>query len=318
MRIRRIYGVSVLTVILLAFTRADDSTRPAQFHWPESNHYNRVIVNAQQGVGSYSKDWFSQDFLVTDLTIADANKLDGATAKQQYQALRDLLTSYGLAVGTYISGTTAEPLENETKYPPAVVPLESMTKTSVYVGTLPDETYRRIIDLSDPDTRHSFQAAIKTLWEANPAPVRFVDNAAVHASAGKGQSWASYCQNMKEIRELGETMGSVQIFNIAVHVSELSDAEAAELMQAVGRGGILLEMPWHLEIRKNPAATERARSRYRQLLDSGMAIIMAEPGPEPSEALVKWVSTWRKPTDHLYFAGAFWKQPNPTLFSAVQ
>ena len=308
----------VLTFSLLALVRADDAKRAAQFQWPESSHYNRVIVNAQQGVASYAKEWFSQDFLVTDLTVADATKLDRAEAKQQYQTLRDLLTSYGVTVGTYISGTTVEPLANETKYPLAIVPLESMAKTSVYAGSLPDESYRRVIDVSDPDTRHSFQVAMKTLWEANPAPVRFIDNAAVHASTGKGQPWISYCRNMKEIRELGEAMGSVQIFNIAVHVGELSDEEVAQMMEAIGRGGILLEMPWHVEIRRNPAATERARKRYRQLLDSGMAIIMAEPGPEPSPSLVKWVNTWRKPTDHLYFGGAFWKQPDPALFSAEQ
>jgi hypothetical protein len=274
-----------------------------------------VIVNAQQGVESDPKEWFSRDSLVTDLTIGDANKLSTEAAKQQYGTLRDLLVSYGLAVGTYISGTSVEPLDKETKYPLAVIPIESMAKDSLYAGSLPDEPFREIIDVTDPGTRHSFQAAIKTLWEETPAPVRFIDNAAVHRSAGKGQPWASYCQNMKEIRELGEAMGSVPIFNVAVHVGELSDAEAAQLIEAIGHGGLLLEMPWHSEIRKDPAATEHARLRYRQLLDSGMAIIMAEPGAEPSSTLVNWVTTWRKPSDHLYFSGAFWKQPDLRLYT---
>jgi hypothetical protein len=82
----------------------------------------------------------------------------------------------------------------------------------------------------------------------------------------------------------------------------------------VGDGGILLEMPWHEDIQKNAAATERARIRYRQLLDSGMGIIMAPPGAEPPEQLVNWVRTWRKPTDHLYFGGAFYKVPDMKLF----
>lgn len=306
--------VAVLVLALAAGTQAGEPPRPATFQWPDSSRYSRVIVNAQQGIESYPKEWFSRDTLVTDLTIANANKIGSDTAEKQYHALLELLGSYGLAVGTYISGTTVEPQSAETKYPWAVVPLEWMPETSLYLGNVPDEASRKIINVADPATRHSFQGAIKKLWEQSPASVRFIDNAAVHRSAGKGQPWKSYCQNMKEIRELGEAMGSVQIFNIPVHVGELSDAEADQLIDAVGHGGILLEMPWHQDIRKNPAATERARLRYRQLLDSGMAIIMAEPGAEPSSALVKWVNTWRKPTDHLYFGGAFWKQADPSLY----
>lgn len=313
-----ILGVCALVWGLIIPAEAGESTHPAPFQWPDSSHYNRVIVNAQQGVESYPKEWFSRDSLVTDLTIASGSKQDSENAKQQYRAVRNLLSSYGLTVGTYTSGTTVEPVDKEAKYPWAVAPLESMPGSSVYIGSLPDESYRWIIDVTDPVTRISFHAAIKTLWEETPAPVRFIDNAAVHRSAGKGQPWASYCQNMKEIRELGEATGSVQIFNVSLHVGELSDIEAAQLIDAVGRGGILVEMPWHQEIRKDPAATERARLRYRQLLDSGMAIIMAEPGAEPSIGLVKWVNSWKKTTDHLYFAGSFWQPPDPNLFTSSQ
>ena len=301
---------------LLVSTGTAQTSPAAAFQWPDSSRYSRVIVNAQEGIASYPKEWFSQDTLVTDLTIADTKNKTSEAAMQQYQALRDLLTSYGLAVGTYISGTTVEPEATETKYPWAVVPLEGMASDSSYVGAVPDEPYRKIIDVNDPATRRSFQANIGKLWEQTSASVRFIDNAAIHPSAGKGQPWASYCQNIKEIRKLGETMGSVQIFNVSLHVGELSDTEANQLIEAVGHDGILLEMPWHQNIRSNAAATERARLRYRQLLDAGMAIIMAEPGAEPSSQLVKWVDTWRKPADHLYFAGAFWKAPDPALYTS--
>lgn len=285
-----------------------------RFQWPDASRYNRVIVNAQQGVESYPKQWFSRDILVTDLTIANAHKLSDASAEEQYKALRDTLTSYGLTTGTYISGTTVEPIERETKYPWAVVPLESMPESAIYTGTVVDEPYRKVIDVSDLGTRRAFQSVVKSLWEVSPATVRFIDNAAVHASAGREQGWASYCLNMKELRELAEGQGAVAIFNVAVHPGEMSDAETSELIEAIGHGGLMLEMPWHTDIRKNPAATERARSRYRQLLDAGVAIIMAEPGAEPSNALVDWVNSWRKPTDHIYFAGAFWKQPSAKYF----
>jgi len=303
---------------LLVAAGAADSSRPAVFQWPDSSHYNRVIVNAQQGIESYPREWFAQDSLVTDFTIADADKKSGDSAAQQYTAIRDLLNSYGLAVGTYVSGTTVEPEAMEAKWPWAVGPLEWVPATSQYVGTIPGEPNRKIIDVSDPGTRRAFQAGIRKLWEQTPAPVRFIDNAAVHQSAGRGQPWESYCQNIREIREMGDAMGSVQIFNVSGHVGELSDQEADQLIQAVGHGGILLEMPWHENIRKDAAATERARLRYRQLLDSGMAIILAEPGAQPSKNLVKWVNSWRKPTDRLYFAGAFWQAPDAALYTPAE
>jgi hypothetical protein len=174
--------------------------------------------------------------------------------------------------------------------------------------------YRRMIDVSDPDTRRSFQRGIKRLWEQNPAPVRFIDNAAIHRSAGNGQAWSSYCANIEEIRKIGESMGSLQIFNIAMHIGELSDAEAGQLIAAVGSGGILLEMPWGEGVQRDPAATDRARTRYRQFLDTGMGVILVSSGGPPPEKLVKWVATWRKPTDHLYFAGAFWIAPDKKLY----
>ena len=174
-----------------------------------------------------------------------------------------------------------------------------------------------LVDVTDSDTRHAFQAGIKRLWEKYPAPVRFVDNAAIHHSTGKGQPWASYCANIEEIRKLGESMGSLQIFNISVHVGEMSDEETRLLTKAVGSGGILLEMPWHQNIRNSPAATERAKLRYRQLLDSGIGIILAPPGAEPPQELVNWVRTWRQSTDHLYFGGAFYKAPEMKLFGST-
>src|ERR1035437_2975561 len=113
----------------------------------------------------------------------------------------------------------------------------------------------KIIDVTDPATRHAFQQGIKRLWEQTPAPVRFIDNAGIHRSAGKSQPWSSYCANIEEIRKIGESMGSLQIFNLSLHVGEMSDEETSQLIKVVGKGGILLEMPWHENIRTNPAAT---------------------------------------------------------------
>lgn len=304
------------SLLILAGTSASiaDSAPVSSYHWHDSSQFSRVIVNATQGIETRPRQWFAQDKLITDYTITNADVIGPDKAKQEYAATIKLLRSYGLAVGTYISGTTVIPQAKENHWPWSAVPREWMPATAKYAGTWPGEDDRLFLDVSDPDTRHVFQAGIKRLWDQSPAPVRFVDNAAIHRSTGKGQPWASYCANIEELRKLGESMGSRQIFNISVHVGEMSDEETLLLMKAVGSGGILLEMPWHANIQKSPAATERARQRYRQLLNSGMGIILAPPGTGPPVELVDWVRTWRLPTDHLYLAGVFYKEPDMRLF----
>jgi hypothetical protein len=34
----------------------------------------------------------------------------------------------------------------------------------------------------------------------------------------------------------------------------------------------------------------------------------------PEDQLATWVRTWRKPTDHLYLAGAFYKRPDMSVY----
>ena len=305
--------VSVLAFTALAAASAHSSSENA-FHWPDSSQYSRVIVNATQGIETRPREWFAKDKLVTDFGIVNLEAIGQDKAEKDYEAIRQLLLSYGLAVGTYVSGTSVVPEAKETQWPWPRVPIEWMPSGSRYNGTWPDTPYRKMIDVTDPATRHALQDGIKRLWQQHPAPVRFVDNAAAHHAVGGPQPWAGYCANMEEIRKLGESMGSVQIFNVAVHVEDLSDEETRQLIQAVGSGGIALEMPWPKNIRDNPAKAERAKQRYRQLLDTGMGIIMVPAGAAPPQELVDWVRTWRKPGDHLYFNGAFFKAPDPKLF----
>jgi hypothetical protein len=93
----------------------------------------------------------------------------------------------------------------------------------------------------------------------------------------------------------------------------MSDEETRQLMAAVADHGIALEMPWHPNIRRSAVQTERAKVRYRQLLDSGMGIVMMPIDGDPQQ-LVDWVRTWRKPADRLYISGAFYKAPDLQFF----
>jgi hypothetical protein len=101
-----------------------------------------------------------------------------------------------------------------------------------------------------------------------------------------------------------------------MHVGMMSDQDTQELIDALGRdNGIALEMPWHPSIQRSPEATAKAVRRYRQLLDAGLVVIMIPTPDQPATLLSGWIRTWRKPTDHLYIGGIFWKPPDMAAYS---
>jgi hypothetical protein len=299
------------------FLLAVPVTRPAQhgaFQWPDSSHYWRILVNVNQYIESRPPAWFAQDKVVTDLNVINVSPASHEAA-EHYAKVRKLLESRHIAVGTYISGTTVEPEAVQTTYPLVAVPIEQMPANAKYVGSWPGHAERRIIDVTDPDTRHAFQAGLTQLWQQSPAPIRFVDNAAIHPAVERKQPWQAYCDNIEEIRKIAESQNSRAIFNIAMHVGLMSDDETQRLIRAVGPdNGIALEMPWHASIQKSPEATAKAVARYRQLLDSGLVVIML-PVNIDANVLSDWIRTWRKPGDHLYISAIFWKPPDLSAYS---
>ena len=247
--------LSVLACTGLAAAAAHSVSGDA-FHWPDSSQYSRVIVNATQGIETRPREWFAKDKLVTDFAVVNLEAIGQGKAEKDYQAIRQLLGSYGLTVGTYVSGTSVVPEARETQWPWPRVPIEWMPSGSHYNGTWPNTPYRKMIDVTDPATRHALQDGLKRLWQQHPAPVRFVDNAAAHHALGGPQPWSGYCANMEEIRKLGESMGSLQIFNIALHVEDLSDEETRQLVRRSDRA----ELRWRCRGPRTSAITQARRN----------------------------------------------------------
>jgi hypothetical protein len=287
------------------------------FEWPDSNKYWRVLINVNDYIASRPAEWFTEVRLVTDFMILNVKPGQLVDAETRYTKVRALLQSRGMYVGTYISGTTVSPQLTRDTYPANAVSIEQMPHDAHYAGTWPKEPDRKIIDVTDQYTRLALQTNIGKLWITIPAPLRFVDNAAFHHAVGGTQSWQAQCEHLAQLRALAESQGSRVIFNISMHVGMLSDEETRELVDAVRDNGIALEMPWSPIIQSNPSATAKAQARYRQLLDGGMAIILI-PVNIDQEALARWIRTWKKPSDHLYLSGIFWKPPENSASTAVQ
>ncbi|HLY16475.1 MAG TPA: hypothetical protein VKR61_04595 [Bryobacteraceae bacterium] len=299
-----------LGTTLAMFVLSCASPQESAFHWPDARKNGIVLVNANQDLAAYVRnhpDWFSEGEAVLDLSVL--NRADRKQAERERIQITDLLRSKGMAAGTYTSGTTAEPLANVKLWPFDKVPAEWLPKEFKTVGSWPGAPERKIMNVADPQSRHALQEGIRRIWRDSPAPIRFVDNAASHSSTGGTETWQAYCANIREIRMIGESMGSRLVFNVSVHPALLSDDDASQLVEAVGRGnGILLEDPWGAGIRKSADLTKQQQARYRQLLGERIAIVML-PVNMPPDVLMNWVRTWRQPSDHLYLGWAFFKKP---------
>lgn len=296
---------------LLALSTVVSAVIPAQrlIPWPESRDYWRALVNVNQFIDSRPSDWFARDRLITDLSVIQVKPGGMQAAQAQFRSLKSEWQGRGMIVGTYISGRRVVPATDIVQYPPSEVTIEQMPQSAKYITNGQGDARRRIIDLSDPATRHAFQAQVRAIWESEPARLRFVDDAAVHSSAGKEQAWSAYCDNMRELRVIAHEQGSRVIFDIAAHIGRLSNQELQQLIAAVGSDGISLEMPFHVAIASDPRETEAARRAYRRLLDSGVAVILI-PTDGRDHVLAEWVRTWRRSSDHLYISEPFWKPPD--------
>ena len=285
------------------------SSSLSTFEWPDPETKGTVLVNVTEDVIPYLRnhpEWFFKGELVLSFTVPLG--ADRAVAKQQYQQHTELLKARGLVVGTYISGTTTTPEAQLARWPYETVPFERLPDSLRIVGSWSNDSHRKIIDVADAAARHALQAGIRREWQAHPALIRFVDNAAAHRSVGGTQPWDAQCAHIREIREIGESLHCRVVFNVGLHVGFLSDQEASLLIQAVGQNGILLEDPWTPWVRQNELESKKAAARYQQLLEAGMAIVML-PLNVPEDALERWADSWSKPGYHVYFGGAFYKKP---------
>lgn len=310
--LRLMSGGPMLASTVASLNGANQATSIlSRFAWPDPATKGTILVNVTQDIIHYMKshpEWFLDGELILSYTVLLGS--DRVAAARQYQENLEFFKSKGLVVGTYISGTTAKPEAEQTRWPYETVPTERLPQSHHITGFWPKDPHRRIIDVTDAPTRIALQAGIKREWQAHPAPLRFVDNVAAHKSAaGNGVApWDVQCEYIRGLREIGEDLGSRMVFNMALHVGFLTDREAALLIQAVGQNGIALEDPWTPHVRRTPVETKNAVARYRQLLEAGMVIVML-PLNVPEDELERWVHSWNKPAYHLYFGGVFFKKP---------
>jgi hypothetical protein len=291
--------------------------------WPNADTYWGVLVNVNQAITYYLQNdpsYFTNVKLATDLSVEPVNYSSSSSDSATASALStsyDAMTAKGIMTGNYISGTNVMPMAYESQYPYSIIPKEEMPAGSQYCGAWPGETFRQFVCNTDEATLTAFHNNVAKQWQQFPAPIHFVDNAASEEGGDGGQSWASQCQNLKELNQIAQSLGSRAIFNISMLPGAVSDADMSLLIDALQGGGVSIEQPWEDVVRNNPALTANAVKQYRQLLDAGIAVIMIETngsGQATPAQLKSWVLTWRKPGDPLYLSQIFWQQPDPSIY----
>jgi fibronectin type 3 domain-containing protein len=310
-------NVSTMSDVVTVTTPASPTQTPP-FQWPASNVYDGVLVNTNQYIVTYLADnsaWFAHVGLAAELAI-DPSSGTSTTAEAEalYNQVRSTIEQSSIGVGVYVSGTTVLPQAEENYWPYSSVPLEWMPADAVYSGTWPGNPNWKIIDVTNASTVQALQTGIKALWEEHPASIYMVDNAAANSVVGGTQPWQAQCDNIMGIRTMAEALEAVTIFNVATAPGVMSDSDTDELIQAIGRhNAIMLEDPWDPYVKASPDLTEAAVNTYRQMLDSGIAVIML-PVNVDGEVLAQWINTWRKPADNLYIGWAFFTSPNPAIY----
>jgi hypothetical protein len=292
--------------------------------WPNADTYWGVLVNVNQYITSYLQSdptYFTNVKLATDLEVVQVNynsSTSVAAAQSAYATAYTAMTAKGIMTGNYISGTNVMPLAYESQYPYSIVPEEYMPATSQYCGTWStQEPWRQFVCDGDATTLTVFHGNITKQWMQFPAPIHFVDNAASEEGGDGDQPWPGQCQNIKELNQIAQSLGSRAIFNISMLPGELSDTDMSLLIDALQGGGVSIEQPWEDVVRNNASLTANAVKQYRQLLDAGIAVIMIETngsGQATPQQLKSWALTWRKPGDRLYLSQIFWQQPDPSIY----
>jgi hypothetical protein len=291
--------------------------------WPNADTYWGVLVNVNQYITYYLQNdptYFTNVKLATDLEVVQVNynsSTSVAAAQNAYATAYSTMTAKGIMTGNYISGTNVMPMADESQYPYSIISEEEMPAGPQYCGVWPGETFRQFVCNTDEATLAAFHVNIAKQWQQFPAPIHFVDNAASEEGGDGGQTWASQCQNMKELNQIAQSLGSRAIFNISMLPGAVSDSDMSLLIDALQGGGVSVEQPWEDVVRNNASLTANAVKQYRQLLDAGIAVIMIETngsGQATPQQLKSWVLTWRKPGDPLYLSQIFWQQPDPSIY----
>ena len=254
--------------------------------------------------GSNAISWW-RDCMAIMISTANPTK----AIKQVFDA-REKLFNRRIYAGTAISGTTAVGEFSLRQYPAPAVSIEDLSVKTKYLGKWLREPSQVVVDLSDKASREDLQSEIRLIWLHSVSRIRFIENAAVHPRVAALQKWSDYCDNMEGLGRIAESLKANVIFSIFMRPWEVNDKEMKQLISGVGAyNAIAMQIPWSKSIKEDTNAKNWAIYRYRQILDSNIVVILVPSDDAPIAELTKWVSTWRRPTDMIFYSQSSRSEP---------
>jgi len=304
--------------------------RPALLPWPSPAA--RIIVNGYPYLESRPRGWFPSDpaeVWVVDFATQYPRGGNPEPARLQVEATRESLRRRGWTIGRYISSTNIVAAADLWQYPPNAVTKEDFAAggpAPPSIGTWPGQPWRTILDVTDEATARRQAQLIGASMEG--FRLALLDNCPPHRSTFSGaQDWTKVCRFLRLVADALEQRGTRGFFNLAVHVGTLTPDERAALIAGVRNHAIVLEVPFHENVRASPTETAKATAAYRAILDAGIPVVMLTPrrkvpGPSGTQIdetdaalhlrvrqLHEWVQSWRRPTDRVYVVWSFLQPP---------
>lgn len=280
----------------------------ALIDWPEEtscwmNTYEPLIY----------RDYVKNFKLITDFHIRVADTPAELTNALYYAKQKKILESQGQIVGWGISGRAGAPYTTNVNFPQNAMSIERLPEGTKYDGHWEDGRWN--VSLADDYSVEMLRNEIKRLWRLHPAPVYFVDNLAHPSAWGNAPfSWEDTCEHIKSLREYANKKLQARcVFNIAMHTGFLTPKETVLLIEAVGQDIICLEQPFYTGVRNDLELFQKAKNKFRELLDAGVGFAWIPLGDQTVEILWEIRQELIKTRNIIYIVSGLTTPPHPLL-----
>ena len=165
--------VGSLTILLLASAFAIPAAAFPQIHFLSMARLQPLLAHAHQRQPIHRippQSLVHQDKVITDLEVINVPAGGQPAAEQQFNRVKKQLESRGIDVGTYISGTSIEPLADAKHLSAGPRPTRANAGHSPLHRLLARPSRAQNHRRQRPETRHAFQSNIANSGKPYPHP----------------------------------------------------------------------------------------------------------------------------------------------------
>ncbi|QOJ13465.1 MAG: hypothetical protein HRU75_01890 [Planctomycetia bacterium] len=241
----------------------------AQVTWPTSDRWLHFSAGATPGPLKWSGPRTDAILAPPIIWAAQASAEEGGAAGQERLLRFIRQRNPGARIGRYFSCCTIRP--RPLYHPPESVPAEALDGMLMNASWSPQEPGRRYIDIRREDVRRRLAGLLVSgaRRENFLALDNFIFEFGGNPDGTTRQEWsdANYAL-LSEIYAQARRAALPVVLNAATRPEETWARVTAHC------DGILFEMPFHPNMRRDPALLEREMAAYRAALDAGKLVCL--------------------------------------------